>query len=240
MEEEKVHIEQTEVIEAQPADVQEPASESVIESKVAKLLSTVFTPFSIPFLAFLFLLLFSYLRMLPIAYKLLILGIVYTFTILTPSMAIYAYCKLNKLSTKDLTLRKHRYVPFLLTILSYVCCLMLMRQMNIPWYMTGIILAALLMEVVCICLNLVWKLSEHMAGAGAIIGGVVAFSELFSYNPVWWLCLFIFISGLLGSARISLGHHSLGEVLGGFAVGLLCTFLVLHPSFGMPFSFLLF
>ena len=211
-----------------------------IEERVSKVVSWVFNPFSIPFLAFLILLLFSYLRMLPITYKLIILGIVYTFTILTPSMAIYVYCRLNKLSMKDLTLRHHRYAPFLLTILSYVCCLLLMRKMNIPWYMSGIILAALLMQVICICLNLVWKLSEHMAGAGAIVGGLVAFSALYGYNPIWWLCLFIFIAGILGSARISLGHHTVDEVIGGFAIGMLCTLLVLHPSFGMPFSSLLF
>lgn len=211
-----------------------------LEQRIAKVVSTVFTPFSIPFLAFLILLLVSYLRMLPLAYKLIILGIVYTFTILTPSLAIWVYCRLNKLSTRDLTLKEHRYLPFLLTILSYVCCLLLMRQMNIPWYMSGIILVGLLSQVLCILLNLFWKVSEHMAGAGAIVGGLIAFSELFGYNPIWWLCLIVFIAGLLGSARISLGHHTLSEVLGGFAIGLICALVVLHPSLGMPLGFLLF
>ena len=148
-----------------------------LEQRIAKVVSTVFTPFSIPFLAFLILLLVSYLRMLPLAYKLIILGIVYTFTILTPSLAIWLYCRLNKLSTRDLTLKEHRYLPFLLTILSYVCCLLLMRQMNIPWYMSGIILVGLLSQVLCILLNLFWKVSEHMAGAGAIVGGDTGLSH---------------------------------------------------------------
>ena len=193
-----------------------------IEERVSKVVSWVFNPFSIPFLAFLILLLFSYLRMLPITYKLIILGIVYTFTILTPSLAIYVYCRLNRLSMKDLTQRHHRYAPFLLTILSYVCCLLLMRKMNIPWYMSGIILAALLMQVICICLNLVWKLSEHMAGAGATIGGLVAFSMLFGYNPVWWLCLALLFSGLVNSSRMLLRQHTLWQVLGGTLVGFVC------------------
>lgn len=208
--------------------------------QTARVVSTIFTPFSIPFLAFLILLLVSYLRMLPLTYKLIILGIVYTFTILTPSLAIFLYCKLNKLNTRDLTLRHHRYLPFLFTILSYTCCLVLMRKINIPWYMTGIIFAALFMQVICIIVNLKWKLSEHMAGAGAIIGGLLAFSSLFGYNPIWWLCLFILVTGMLGSARMILGHHTLSEVFGGFAVGLSCSLLVLHPFFGMKFAFLLF
>ena len=37
--------------------------------RVARVTSIVFTPFSIPFLAFLVLFLFSYLRIMPILYK---------------------------------------------------------------------------------------------------------------------------------------------------------------------------
>ena len=74
-----------------------------------------------------------------------------------------------------------------------------------------------------------------MAGMGGIIGGLVSFSALFSYNPVVWLCLFILIAGILGSARIVLGHHTLGEVLSGFVVGLVCSFLILHPAYNLIF-----
>ncbi len=165
--------------------------------QVARATSMVFTPFSIPFLSFLVLFLFSYLRIMPIQYK-------------------------------------------LLTIISYVFCLLMMRRLNIPWYMTGIILVSLVVSIICIAVNLKWKLSEHMAGIGGVIGGLVSFSALFGYNPVGWLCLFILIAGILGSARIVLGHHTLGEVLSGFAVGLICALLVLHPVSNILFRVFLF
>lgn len=197
--------------------------------KIARLVSAVFTPFSIPFLAFLALFLFSYLSIMPIQYKLIVLGIVYCFTIMMPVLTIFIFRKINGFSAQELSERKKRYTPFFLTIISYVFCLVMMNRLNIPWYMSGIILAALIMMVICVIVNLKWKLSEHMAGAGAVIGGLVAFSALFGYNPVWWLCGFILVAGLLGTARIILGHHTLGEVLGGFAVGLVCALMVLHP-----------
>ena len=211
--------------------------------RVARMVSAVFTPFSIPFLAFLILFLFSYLSIMPIQYKLIVLGIVYCFTIMIPVLAIFIFKKINGFSAQELGERKKRYVPFFLTITSYVFCLLMMNRLNIPWYMSGIILAALIMMVICIVVNLKWKLSEHMAGAGAVIGGLVAFSALFGYNPVWWLCLFILVAGVLGTARIVLGHHSLGEVMGGFAVGFICSLMVLHPianSFYFFFRQLLF
>ena len=189
--------------------------------RTARVISAIFTPFSIPFLAFLILFLFSYLRIMPIQYKLIVLGVVYCFTILMPTLTIFLFRKINGFSPEDLGERKRRFMPFLLTITSYVFCLVMMHRLNIPWYMTGIILAALIMMVICIVVNLKWKLSEHMAGVGAIVGGLVSFSALFGYNPVWWLCLFILIAGVLGTARIILQHHTLGEVLVGFAVGLM-------------------
>ena len=208
--------------------------------RTARVISAIFTPFSIPFLAFLILFLFSYLRIMPIQYKLIVLGVVYCFTILMPTLTIFLFRKINGFSPEDLGERKRRFMPFLLTITSYVFCLVMMHRLNIPWYMTGIILAALIMMVICIVVNLKWKLSEHMAGVGAIVGGLVSFSALFGYNPVWWLCLFILIAGVLGTARIMLQHHTLGEVLVGFAVGLICSLLVLHPLSNILFRIFLF
>ena len=191
--------------------------------RTAKVISVMFTPFSIPFMAFLILFVFSYLRIMPLQYKLIVLGVVYCFTILMPTLTIFLFRKINGFSPEDLTERKRRYIPFILTITSYVFCLLMMHRLNIPWYMTGIILAALIMMIICVIVNLKWKLSEH------IIGGLVAFSALFGYNPISWLCIFILIAGVLGTARIILQHHTLGEVMGGFAVGLICSLLVLHP-----------
>lgn len=208
--------------------------------RVARITSIVFTPFSIPFLAFLVLFLFSYLRIMPILYKGIVLGIVYCFTILTPTITIFLFWKINGFARQELSERKKRYVPILLTIISYVFCLLMMRKLNIPWYMTGIIFVSLVISIICILVNLKWKLSEHMAGMGGIIGGLVSFSALFSYNPVVWLCLFILIAGILGSARIVLGHHTLGEVLSGFVVGLVCSFLILHPAYNLIFRVFLF
>ncbi|TWV14080.1 hypothetical protein FQ707_05295 [Bacteroidaceae bacterium HV4-6-C5C] len=208
--------------------------------RVAQIISAIFTPFSIPFLAFLILFLFSYLHIMPLAYKLIVLGVVYCFTILMPTITIFVFRKVNGFSPADLTERKRRFIPFLLTILSYILCLFMMHRLNIPWYMTGIILAALLMMIICVIVNLKWKLSEHMAGMGAIVGGLISFSALFGYNPVSWLCLFILIAGILGTARIILQHHTLGEVSTGFLVGLICSLMVLHPLSNILFRIFLF
>lgn len=206
---------------------------------IARFISMVFTPFTIPTGAFLVLFLFSYLRIMPIQYKLIVIGIVFCFTIVMPVLTIYLFRRIHGLARHELGDRRRRFMPYLLTIISYAFCLLMMHRLNIPWYMSGIILASLLIMIVFLIVNLKWKLSEHMGGAGAVIGGLVSFSALFGYNPVTWLCFFILVAGVLGSARITLGHHKLGEVLVGFAIGLICSLLVLHPMSNFFFRFIL-
>jgi len=101
----------------------------------------------------------------------------------------------------------------------------MMVRMNLPRYMTGIIVASLLAMVICILINLKWKISEHMTAIGGVVGGLIAFSFMFNYNPTLWLCLFILFAGALGSGRILLRHHTLSEVLIGFLVGFICATL---------------
>ena len=62
----------------------------------------------------------------------------------------------------------------------------------------------------------------HSAGVGAIIGALIAYSAIFQFNPVWWLCLAILVSGLVNSSRMYLRQHTLWQVLGGTLVGFVC------------------
>nr|WP_320037119.1 hypothetical protein [uncultured Bacteroides sp.] len=193
--------------------------------KVAKIISAIFNPFVVPFLAFLVLFFCSYLSMLPLTYRFIVLGIVYAFTILLPMIAIFFFRKINGWGFGAFRDRKKRFVPYLLTIICYVSCLVMMIRIGLPRYMTGIILATLMAMVICIVVNIKWKISEHMTAIGGVIGGLIAFSFLFNYNPTIWLSLFILLAGVLGSARIILRHHTLPEVLTGFMVGAACAIL---------------
>jgi membrane-associated phospholipid phosphatase len=198
--------------------------------RISRVMSWIFTPFSIPVLAFLVLFILSYLSIMPLSYKLFVLGVVVCFTMILPMFMIYLFSKLNNLTFLQLNERKRRYVPFLLTIFSHVFCFVIMQRLRIPWYMTAIIIASLLSMIICTLINLKWKISEHMVGAGGVIGGLISFSTLFAYNPIVWLSASILIAGILGSARITLGHHTLGEVLSGLLIGMLSAALVIHPA----------
>ena len=189
---------------------------------IARVLSAVFTPFYVPTVGFAALFLFTYLKMLPMFYQLIVVGIVYLFTVVFPMAAIYFYQKVNGWTLRHLGDREKRVVPYVMTFISYVVCLVLMYRINIPRFMSGIIVASLPVLVICAIINIWWKISTHMAAIGEFTGGLISFSLLFYYNPVYWLCFVIILAGMLGTSRIILLQHSLAEVLVGFAVGLVC------------------
>ena len=41
----------------------------------------------------------------------------------------------------------------------------------------------------------VWKISTHTAAIGGVTGSLIAFSLLFNFNPMWWACLTLIVSG---------------------------------------------
>lgn len=189
---------------------------------VSWVLSALFHPLLVPLYAYVLLFSFTYLNIMPIQYVAFVLSIVTTFTLLSPLVFIGVYKWLNKYSMKELSTRPRRFVPYLLTLMSYITCLITMYKMHFPHYFSGIIMGITICIVVCMLLNVRWRVSIHLAGCGMFIGGLLSYSLLFQFNPVWWLCGFILLAGMQGTARISFHQHTLLEVILGFVAGMFC------------------
>ena len=183
----------------------------------------VFTPFYLPFLGMMVLFIFSYLGLMPWAYKLQLLTLVYLFTILLPTILIHLYRRYNGWTLIELGHRERRMVPYVISILCYFFCIYVMDMLHIPHFMQTILLAALLIQVVCALINVWWKISTHTAAIGGVAGALFVFGEFFGFNPVWWLCLVLVLAGLLGTSRMILRQHSLLQVVAGFLVGVSCS-----------------
>lgn len=188
----------------------------------ARVISGIFSPFLTPFIAFLLLFSFTYLNIMPWSYKTTILSLVFCFTTLLPMLGIFFFQKINGMGIKELNERKRRLIPYVLTIMSYAGGILTMYRIHLPRYMSAIIVAALICIILCTLINLRWKISVHTASGGLMVGGLLSYSFLFQFNPVIPLCVFILLSGALGSARIIVRQHTLNEVTDGFFIGLFC------------------
>lgn len=193
----------------------------------ARIMSMIFTPFYLPLVGLVALFLFSYMSLLPLAYKLPMLLMVYISTILMPSLLIHLYRKFQGWTSKELGRKERRIVPYLISILCYFGCFFLMEYRNTPRVISIILVAALVIQMVCALINVWWKISTHTAGIGGLAGGLVVYSIAFSFNPIWWLAFVILLAGMVGTARMILRQHTLAQVVTGFLVGVVCALFII-------------
>lgn len=185
----------------------------------ARVISALFTPFYLPIVGLVVLFTFSYLNMFPWLYKLEVLLLAYLFTILLPTLLIHIYRRYQGWNLIELGHRERRMVPYIISIICYFTCIYIMERLHMPHFMGNIIVAALLVQMVCAFINIWWKISTHTAAIGGVGGALFGFAYYLGFNPVWWLCLVFLIAGMLGSSRMILRQHTLGQVVGGFLVG---------------------
>lgn len=191
----------------------------------SKVLSVLFTPFYLPILGLLILFIFSYLSLLPLTYKLFLLLMFYLFTVFLPTALIRFYRRYQGWTLIELGSRERRAIPYVISIFSYLLCYYIMAATHVPHFMGSILIAALVIQVACAIINLFIKISTHTAAIGGVTGALLAFSVIFSFNPVWWLCIVLLLAGMVGTSRMILRQHSLRQVVLGYLAGVACSFV---------------
>lgn len=193
----------------------------------ARIMSMIFTPFYLPIVGLIALFIFSYMSLLPMMYKLVMLAMVYLLTVVAPSLLIHLYRLCQGWTSHELGRKERRLVPYIISIVCYFACFFWMEYRNTPRVISIIVVVALTIQMVCALINIWWKISTHTATIGGVAGGLVSYSIAFSFNPLWWLCFVLILAGAVGTARMILRQHSLSQVVGGFLVGAACAILVI-------------
>ena len=195
---------------------------------VARAVSFVFTPFYLPLVGTAALFLFSYIRyFMRWQYMALVFLIVWAFTIALPQLSIRYYRKILGWTRAEMGRKERRMIPYIFSIVSYFMCWHLMNLLGLPRFLSSIILVSLAIQVLFAIVNIWWKISTHSGAIGGVGGTLMAFSLLFHFNPIWWLCLIILLAGIVGSSRMMLRQHTLSQVVCGFLLGWVCAFFVI-------------
>ena len=139
----------------------------------------------------------------------------------------FSYLSMFPWTLIQLGQRERRMVPYVISILCYFTCFYIMNILHLPHMLTSILMVALIIQILCAIINVWWKISTHTAAIGGVTGSLLAFSLLFNFNPMWWLCLTLIVSGMVGSSRMILRQHSLEQVTSGFFLGVVCSFITI-------------
>lgn len=194
-------------------------------NKLATLLSTLFHPLLMPTYGIAIALYTSYMRIFgDRLLGIVIVGVLLT-TCILPSLGIYILYKLGHISDFRLHERTERTIPYLINFACYVACYLYLYRFGIPGWIIAFIAGAIVALIISLFINRYWKISAHMVAAGSMVTLVFLMSFYGLMLTPYILPLQIasvLLAGAIGSSRILLKRHTLGQVGAGFALGILC------------------
>ena len=123
----------------------------------ARIMSMIFTPFYLPIVGLIALFIFSYMSLLPMMYKLVMLAMVYLLTVVAPSLLIHLYRLCQGWTSHELGRKERRLVPYIISIVCYFACFFWMEYRNTPRVISIIVVVALTIQMVCALINIWWK-----------------------------------------------------------------------------------
>jgi membrane-associated phospholipid phosphatase len=199
-----------------------------METKFAKAISFIFHPLLIT--TYSFIILFSlhtfFSLVIPPLAKLMILGIVFVVTFLFPALLILVLWKRGLISELNMNKREDRIIPFIMTAIFFSLAYYLLKQLHISPIYNYFIIGTTFIIIIALIINYFWKISIHMIAMGGMLGAFLALSFVLIINIPILIMLIIFISGLVGFARLKLNIHSPAQVYIGFLTGVTIMFLL--------------
>lgn len=208
-------------------DDEESAWEKVVTG-ISNLLSWILVPLLMPVYGLILAFGLSILDITPMGMRVGFTLIVAGICVFVPMLLILLLKRLGFIEDIGLNGRKERLIPYIITITSFGITAWFMAVKGAPLWLTlffaGGAAAALINTVV----NFWWKISAHAAGIAGIVALLIRIEKDGSAEPelFFWLILTIALTGLLGSARVWLGRHTVWQVLAGYAVGFCCVFFL--------------
>lgn len=196
--------------------------------RFSEIISAIFSPLLVPTYGMILVAYLTILRFLPSNLLWSAIGITFVITCLVPVSAIVALYRSGTIKDPGLNERTERLIPYSIVILCYLGCAFFFYKASAPFWLPMFYAGAAAATLINTVVNRWWKISAH----GAAMGGLVALvlrivaSHYALYNMNVWLSAVIIAAGLVMTARVYLGRHTLWQVIAGCANGFICVYLL--------------
>ncbi len=148
-------------------------------------------------------------------------------TLVFPLITIFLMKSSKVITSVHMPTKEERRWPLLFGILFFIMAYMIIKQVSSVNELNYITIAGISTLVVCYVVNLLYKLSIHMAAIGGITGMMVAYAPQADINMLYVIVGMIFVAGLIGFARLQLSAHNSGQVAAGYAAGFVSQYVML-------------
>ena len=198
-------------------------------SGVSNFLSWIFVPMMMPVYGAIIAFALSILSFNMLSVRVLFIGLVAGINLLLPMSVIIILKRVGVLSDYGVNRRSERSLPYLIGIVCLIATAVLLYFKHAPLWFVAFYVGGALAGIIELLVNLRWKISAHAAGVAGVVA-LLSYLVLYDFtlpSAFGWLVASVAIAGLVGSARILLGKHSVWQVLAGYAVGLAAVYIPL-------------
>jgi len=193
---------------------------------ISHVISTVFQPLLMPTYEVMLLFVYTYFGTMYRHQFWQIITPVVLFSFVVPTILIIMLYRMDFISDLSLKVRRERFYPYIVTLLSYTAMIVFYYRMHMPLWFLMIMAASIVIMVIAILITLKWKISAHMFGIGGLIGGAMAVSYYVERSNPYYMFMGLFIiAGLVGTSRLILRRHTLYQVIAGFLLGFIVSFV---------------
>lgn len=201
---------------------------TVLLDGIATALSWIFVPLMAPVYGIMLIFGLSVLSLTPFTSRLVFTLEIAAYNLVLPALLILLLKRLHVVDDIGLNGRKERTIPYIITILCMAGSGVFMLVKGAPMWVAMFFMGGALAGLINLVVNFRWKISAHAAAVAGLPAILVRVMHVDVCQPetVTWLMITILVAGLLGSARIWLGRHTLMQVMAGYAVGFFCVFFL--------------
>lgn len=194
----------------------------------SRILSYILHPLLIPTIAISALLLQTdlYPIVLPIALKLWFISIIFVFTVVIPASSVFILRKFNAINSIEQKNRAERTVPLLIAGISYMALLFFIRPTNMPPVFIYFLYSATFALLTGLLINLVYKISLHTLGWGALSATIISISIRAGMPLMPFILISILLSGIAGYARLKQNAHTQAQIYWGYVAGVCVVILI--------------
>ena len=151
--------------------------------------------------------------------QLYLYALIFLSTFFLPLLSALVLLRINYISSLEMKTREERKLPYLITAVSYFSAYYFLMDAPVPILIKALMLGATLVVTSVLIINLLWKVSSHMAGIGGLCGMMLAISYRLQINLHGILIMLFLIAGIIAFSRLKLNVHTSPQVYIGFLLG---------------------
>ena len=194
-------------------------------NKLAQFISTIFHPVLLP----------TWMLLVIIAsdlYKILFINvglcfaIVFVTTFVFPIISMLILKKFKVIKSLTMEKREERFIPLFIMVAFLYATTRFFKGISMLSLYNFYLICNMLLCVVVFWVNLFWKISFHGIGWGAFSATLLILTTISADIYLPFFITSLFISGIVGSARLYLKSHNESQIYVGFIVGFIMPLLI--------------